>query len=376
MTTILFIEDEKMLRDEVAEWLMFEGYEVLTAADGVEGANLAMMHQPDLIICDIMMPNMDGYGVMLHVRANSLTQLTPFIFTTAKASHDDIRYGMTMGADDYITKPYFRDELLAAVSRQLEKKEAQHAARTEEVESWKIAFEHEHQLRLLKAKMIAMFSQDFRTPLTTIMASISIVRDYADRLDDASRRKHLDRAEALTHELMQMLDDLFFLAQMDANTLNFKLEPVYVGHFIGQLVDELQAGYGETHTLKYHNRFSDLIMTDPRLLRQITSNLISNAIKFSPPGSSVEITIENRGGRNYALSVQDKGIGIPPEDQQRLFSAFERGSNVKDKPGAGLGLAIVQAAVDLLEGSVHLDSHPGIGTTMTVVLPIIHFKMK
>src|SRR5258705_13367128 len=106
MTKILVIEDKSLLRNEVMEWLVVEGYEVIGAADGVEGVNLALGSVPDVIICDIAMPGLDGYGVMLDVRANPQTQLTPFIYMTAKASLDDIRQGMALVADDYITKPF------------------------------------------------------------------------------------------------------------------------------------------------------------------------------------------------------------------------------------------------------------------------------
>ncbi len=369
MTKILLIEDEDMLRGDIAGWLTFEGYEVLTAADGVEGANAAILDTPDLIICDIMMPRLDGYGVMLHVRANSLTHLTPFIFTTAKVDHDDIRRGMSLGADDYITKPFSRLELLQAVQVQLEKRDAQKREQDLEVESWRLVLEQEHEQRVLKAKMVAMFSHDFRNPLATIMSSISLVRDYADRMDEQRRVAHLNRAEASVRQLIQMLDDMLFLAQADSDNLNLKPESLYVGQFIEQLVEEFKTVYGETHKLFFESHFTDTFMIDPRLLRQIATNLISNAIKYSPPGSKVHVALEN-DIEHFSLTVKDQGIGIPQSDQSRLFSAFQRGSNVKEKSGTGLGLAIVQQAVDMLGGSVHLESQVGVGTMITVHIPI------
>lgn len=115
MTKILLIEDEAPLRTEVAEWLVFEDYDVMQAGDGVAGVEAAFAHAPDLILCDIMMPRLDGYGVLLEVNSNPSTAATPFIFLTAKASHDDFRGGMSSGADDYITKPFTREELLSAI---------------------------------------------------------------------------------------------------------------------------------------------------------------------------------------------------------------------------------------------------------------------
>src|SRR5258707_7424131 len=122
MTQILVIEDETMLREEVLDWLTFEGYEAVGAQDGLVGVETAAEHRPDLIICDITMPRLDGYGVLLEIQANPATIGIPFIFVTARASQEDTRKGMASGADDYITKPFTRLDLLQAVKAPLEKK--------------------------------------------------------------------------------------------------------------------------------------------------------------------------------------------------------------------------------------------------------------
>src|SRR5258707_7943590 len=122
MTKILVIEDEAMLRKEVLDILTFEGYEAIGAEDGLAGVECARRERPDLIVCDITMPRLDGYGVLLEIQANPATTDIPFIFVTARASHEDTRKGMASGADDYITKPFTRLDLLQAVKAPLEKK--------------------------------------------------------------------------------------------------------------------------------------------------------------------------------------------------------------------------------------------------------------
>ncbi len=373
MFKILVIEDEEMLRRDVTEWLTFEGYEVFTAVDGVDGVNAAAIHLPDLIICDIMMPRLDGYGVLLDIRTNSLTQMTPFIFTTARAGHDDIRNGMNQGADDYLTKPFARLELLQAVQNQIKKKAAYEREKQRQIEVWRVAFEQEHEQRLLKAKMVGMFSHDFRNPLTTIMSSIGIVRDYADRLDEQRRLIHLNRAEASVRQLVQMLDEMLFLSQIDSNSLSIQMETVSVEDLLQLLVNEFQTLHNTTHKLLFESKFPNPILSDTRLLRQIVTNLISNAIKYSPDGGEVSISLDTYEG-GYRLTVQDHGIGIPEVDQSRMFDAFQRGSNVKEMQGTGLGLVIVKQAVDLLGGSVRLESQVGVGTTIIVQIPLIDEK--
>src|SRR5689334_13856266 len=122
MTKILIIEDEQILREEVTKWLQLEDYETFNAPDGLAGISEALAHKPDLIICDITMPLLDGHGVLLELRANPVTVDTPFIFVTARAAYEDVRQGMDLGADDYIIKPFGRVELLQAVRTRLGKK--------------------------------------------------------------------------------------------------------------------------------------------------------------------------------------------------------------------------------------------------------------
>lgn len=121
MPSILVIDDEHLLREEVVEILQFEGYETLDAPNGRVGVTLAKNHQPDLVLCDISMPEMDGYGVLYELRADPCTNTTPVIFLTARADRTQIRYGMELGADDYLTKPFTNSELLGAIFSRLDR---------------------------------------------------------------------------------------------------------------------------------------------------------------------------------------------------------------------------------------------------------------
>jgi two-component system sensor histidine kinase/response regulator len=366
---ILVIDDETILRSEVADWLTFEGHEVITAENGRVGVEQAVQWHPDLIICDVTMPYLDGFGVLLEVHSNLTTIQVPFIFVTARATHDDIRQGMSLGADDYIAKPFTRMQLLEAVQRQWGK----HSAREQEyqLEMFQLqdALAQEQEQRLLKARLIAMFSHDFRNPLATILSSKNLISEYADRLTPERQRVIYNRIEASVKQLIQMLDDMLIVSQMETGNLNFKPESLNVGALFQLIVEEFQATNGNTHTLIYENHVTFDSAADVRLLRQIGSNLISNAIKYSPRGSTVRITL-NTGEQDYVLVVADQGIGISPEDQKRLFEAFQRGKNVGEVAGTGLGLAIVKRAVELYGGSIRMESAVNQGTSMVVTFPI------
>ncbi|MBI5928305.1 MAG: hybrid sensor histidine kinase/response regulator [Chloroflexi bacterium] len=370
MTKILVIDDETMLRDEIVEWLTLEGYETLSAENGMEGLNLAFRYLPDLIACDITMPQLNGYEVLQEIRANQTTTHIPFIFLTARAGYEDIRQGMTSGADDYITKPFTRLELLQTIQARLDKQATQLVSYQRQVDQLQHALIQADEQRLLKAKMVAIFSHDFRNPITTILWSNNILRHYEDRLDKERRLANINRIEAAAQQLMQMLDDLLFISQMESGNLDFKPESLSIGDFLAKIIDEFQAIHSETHHLLFEDRFSGEITLDPRLLRQIAANLISNAIKYSLPVTEIYITLDNHEGQECLLTVQDQGIGIAENDQMHLFEVFKRGSNVGDIGGTGLGLAIVKQAVDFLGGSIRLESQIGVGTKVTVTMPL------
>ncbi len=158
------------------------------------------------------------------------------------------------------------------------------------------------------------------------------------------------------------------MAQLETGKLDLKLKPLNVGLFIQQIVDNFQIIYDKKHIIWFKNQETAAQPIDSRLLHQIADNLISNAIKYSLPGGEVRVLVDNYTGQ-CRLTVQDQGIGIPAADQIQLFDAFQRGSNVGNVPGTGLGLALVKQAVALLGGSIHCESQVGMGTTMTVMLP-------
>lgn len=371
MSKVLVIEDDSSMRDQVIECLLLEGYETTAAMDGIEGVEQAFRSLPDVILCDIAMPRLDGLGVLLELRSNPLTAGSAFIFLTARASHEDIRRGMELGADDYITKPFTGFEVLRAIETQLEKKVLREGQLQAEIKQWQQAFEQERKQRLFKAKLAAMFSHEFRNPLASILSSNSLLCNYFDRMDAARRMAHFTRIEASVYQLMQMLDDMMLVSQMENGKLEFKPAPLDVAHFLQRIVEEFQAINGETHQIVYHARFSDPVSADSRLLQQVANNLISNAIKYSPHGSKIRVTLDHGDG-SWSLTIEDQGMGIPEADQARLFTEFERGSNVEGIEGTGLGLAIVKQAVELHRGSTHLESQVGVGTKITVTIPMVN----
>lgn len=368
MPKILIIEDEAPLRADIIEWLTFEGYEAIGAEDGVAGVETAFRCQPDLIVCDINMPRMDGYSVLLEVHASPITASTPFIFLTAKSAYEDVRKGMKLGADDYLRKPFKRLDLLQAIETKLQRKAKQEDEHQQQVELLQQLLDDEREQRLLKARLVAMFSHDFRNPLLGIITSAQMIRYDLEDSSEARQALHVDRIEASAGQLLQMLDDMLLISQMEAGKLTFRPERLNLEAFFQQIVDDFLSIHGKTHQIMYESRLMETVSADPRLLRHMAVNLISNSIKYSPAGGEVRITLTH-AERYWILTVEDRGIGIPEGDLAQLFAPFHRAANVGEIAGTGLGLAIVQQAAELHGGAVHITSRVGEGTTVTVKIP-------
>lgn len=369
MTKILVIENDPLLRQDILDWLALEGYDTLSAGDGAAGIEAAFRYVPDLIVCNIAGPSLDGYGVLLELHSSPITPGIPFVFLVAEAASEAARKGIDTGADDYITKPLRQTDLIEAIRRRLQKRFLHEQEREHEVDLLRQSLADEREQRLLKTKLVAMFSHDFRNPLTSILSSNTLLREYSDRMDEERRLTHFSRIDASVRQLVQMLDDMLLVMQMESHNLTFKPLSVNPAQLVRNIVGEFQAIYGETHHILFESRFSRDVSADSRLLRTIAVNLISNAIKYSPKWSDVRVSL-GEVDENFTLSVQDYGIGIPLVDQARMFAAFQRGSNVGGQSGSGLGLAIVKQSAELHEGWVSLESYPGNGTTMTVTIPI------
>ncbi len=368
MARILVVEDEDAIRDEVTDWLGFEGYEVCSAPNGRLALEAIRHKLPDLIVSDIAMPEMNGYDLLLTVRLESSLAQTPFIFLTAAVDRDAVRKGMTLGADDYITKPFTNLELLNSVRTQLAKRGTQYAQQQAEINLLNSALSEERERRLLKSRLIAMISHDFRNPLAAIISSSDLIKNYEDRMTAERRHQYLDRINGSVHLLLQMLDDLMMVAAMESGHLDFTVEVVDITRFLDTIIDEFRLIDQGGHEILFEEQGSVTIEGDARLLRQLIVNLLSNSLKYSPTETHIKVGMIEQPAY-IELTVEDQGIGIPLEDLPNLFEPFHRSDNAKGFKGMGLGLTIVKQAVDLHGGMVSVESEVGYGTRFTVLLP-------
>lgn len=368
MAKIMVIEDEAAIREEVIEWLQFEGHSVSGADSGRPAIEAILQDPPDIVLCDIWMPEMDGYAVLIELRSNPMLSHIPFVFLSASASHEAVRYGMDLGADDYLTKPFTHAELLRAIESRLQKHTSQNDQIRERLEVLTEALEEERTKRLLKTRLVAMFSHDFRTPLSSIMSSVELIRHYESRMTPERKAMHLDRIDGSVHQLLQMLDDMLLVAQMESGSFQYHPEPLELAEWVGEILEEFRTMYGMTRTLTLKADVGCCVQADRRLFRQILVNLVANAIKYSNEDSEVIVWVKHTGDQ-IELIVEDHGIGIPAEDLESVFEPFHRAGNAEEFKGTGLGLTIVKEAVERHAGTIRIESEVGVGSRFIVSLP-------
>jgi signal transduction histidine kinase len=237
------------------------------------------------------------------------------------------------------------------------------------------SLQKERELNELKSRFIARASHEFRTPLAVILTSSDLLKTYGARMSDEQREEKLSRLQKEVRNIAVMLDDLLTISKGE-ELKEFDPELIDLQACAREVAHEIQEGVGMQHRIEVECQGNcTSVYADRKLLQRIIINLLSNAVKYSPIGSTIEVTTTCDKSR-IVLEVEDHGIGIPQEDQYRLFEAFHRAKNVDHISGTGLGLAIVKQAVELHGGTVTVNSQLGKGTVFTVVLPNLAVKEK
>jgi PAS domain S-box-containing protein len=229
----------------------------------------------------------------------------------------------------------------------------------------------EKELSELRAKFVTMVSHEFRTPLTTIQFSAGLLQDYSSQWSMEKKLTHFVRIQLAIKRMTELLEDILVIGKIEANTLQFQPVSLNLELFCRQLVEEQQLNDSNQHpiALIVEGGNTDAQM-DEKLLRQMLGNLISNALKYSTAGTSVDLHLKCQNGE-VVFQIKDRGIGIPQADQERILETFYRATNVGTISGTGLGLAIVKRAVELHSGNLAINSQEGTGTTFTITLPLI-----
>jgi signal transduction histidine kinase len=362
MAKILVIDDENTLRHTISTILRYAGYEVVDAADGRAGVRLASEHMPDLIVSDIVMPGLDGYGLLSTLRDNAETAAIPVIFVTALAERQAIRQGMELGADDYLVKPFAPVDLLNTVKTRLQRQAV-------------LAEKHDTTLRILRKNIVYALPHEMRTPLHLILGFAQVLEMHHHK---ASSEDILQATGAIIkagHRLEHLIENYLAYAQMELIATDPQETDALRNHFTDDPTHIISSAARTCADV--YDRVGDLLLelqgTALRIaqesLAKLISEVVDNAFKFSKPGTPVHITSMCQD-RQFVLHICDRGRGMSAEQIKNVgaYMQFERA--FYEQQGLGLGLAIVRRLVELHGGQLEIESILNQGTHVHIRLPL------
>lgn len=358
MSKVLVIDDTSDIRTIIAESLKMHGFSALMAGDGQSGIATAKEELPDLIICDINMPSMDGYATLQALREDDRTATIPFIFLTGATDKLNMRRGMEMGADDYLTKPFTQKELLAAVNTRLEKKAEEKR-------------QSEKKLNELRGNITLALPHELRTPLNGILGLASLlVEDHAtiskEELLESAR--YIQQSALRLHHLIENFLVFSQIELMSGESVlidnNNSLTPVRVLEVVPDVAQKVAEAYERKADLKLEIVDASIQIPSENLAK-ITEELVDNAFKFSETGRPVTVVAEIVD-HDFHLSIKDQGRGMAPESIASIGPHMQFERDVYEQQGSGLGLIIAKRLTELLGGKFNISSQQGKGTVVRV----------
>ena len=363
--TILVVEDEQAILEIITFFLEDEGYRVVQALNGEAALSLLEVARPNLIISDIRMPGMDGFAFCEAVRANSDFGQLPFIFLTGKDERADVRRGMGLGADDYLTKPFEPEELLSAVQVRLARAAETQAAIVRAGSG-------------LQDQIIQSLTHEFRTPLSLVVGYTELLESTGQDMQEGDFESVMNGLHTGSRRLVSLVEDFLLLSKLRTGKIAEEVAEEPVPEIVADMIVRMVAG--QMSSLASAKNISVVIeCTAPdvtvRIGRQhlgdIFARLFDNAIKFSnrDGGQVVVRTAQEQG--SWVLCIADDGIGIREEAHAWIFEAFQQVDRSRmEQQGTGIGLTIVKGLVEIYGGRIGLESTPGVGSTFSVWLPI------
>lgn len=359
---ILVIEDENDVRLNILEILTSGGFDSFNADNGKTGIQLAKERSPDLIICDIKMPDFDGYTVLEALRQDPKTAMIPFIFLTAKADKADMRHGMNLGADDYLTKPFRRVELLDTIAARLKRHSAQREIQKKVNEL--------QQINNQKNDLLNTITHDLRAPLTTIKVALQLMEAMPE-----NRRQYIEIALNACDQGDELIQNLLDLYQLESDGALAPPEPLNLRELLCKTAEAFQVRTRDCQQILKVSlpETMPVIVTDGLSLRRILVELLNNACKYTQSGGKICFKVREELSQTQTPMLQfmiANQSEIPVKNLPHIFDKFYRvpGSGRWQKGGTGLGLALVKKLVEQLQGSIIVKSETG-WTTFVVELP-------
>lgn len=351
-TKILVIEDELNIRESLAELLELKDYEVITAQNGQEGIINAIKHTPDLILCDVMMPIFDGYQVLSLIRKNKTLANTPFLFLTAKTSKEEIREGMSLGADDYLTKPFTSKELFNAVEVRLSRSTDQNK-------------ELKRKLQHFSNQFSASNYHEINTPLTGVISTSRFLLENYASMDMKDIEEMLQMIVVSGERLHRTfnnttLGNQILMAKLSGDTAQLAIfaegttSSCY--EMLNEIISEITSKYNREKDFTSSIFKTDATLDIPKeYFEKVIFEVLDNAFKFSNSGSPIHLNaaITEDG---YTITITDNGRGFKTGAIRKIdaFQQFDR--LYYEQQGSGIGLFLAKSLTEINNGSFHIKS--------------------
>lgn len=362
MPRILVIDDEVAMRQLLSTALQRAGYEVIDTGLGQVGIELALTEAPDLVLCDVGLLDLSGYDVLKALRARPETHNTPVVLITGMADLQGMREGMTLGADDYVPKPFDLEELLVLLAARLRKAD-------------NLRHEAETKAKKLRSHISMMLPHELLSPLSGIIGLADILRDDAvtlKRTEAAEIGRDIQRSGERLHRLIRnflIYSQLELLAAEPERIAALRQSaPCQLRKVLGEVAERVAERHQRRADLVLEPVSAEVAMSEPNLTK-LCEELLDNAFKFSAPGHPVEVHARLTDAKVW-LTISDEGSGIGDEILVSLRGADQFERLFYEKRTTGLGLAIAVRLAELHDGRALIQSHPGTGTSILVELPL------
>lgn len=369
--------DDNQRNLQVLGTLLDEKYRTAIAKDGTKALEFVSKRKPDLILLDIMMPDPNGFDVCAKLKASSETREIPIIFLTAKTETEDVLRGFELGAVDYVTKPFRKEELMARVETHLELKQSKEDLK-QTLEEYKIAKDTAEKATKAKSEFLARMSHEIRTPMNAVMGMTDLTL-HTELTSE--QRENLEAVRDSASHLLDIINDVLDLSKIEAGKVELDHTDFDLHNLLRSVIRSFSVQTDKKGIFLKLDQNADLpryLKGDPVRLRQIMVNLIGNAVKFTETGG-ITVTVSqepdtanhppttNHQPPTIRFSVTDTGIGIPEDKQKTIFETFSQAgiSTAGKYGGTGLGLSICRQILDLMGGEIQVQSEPGKGSTFS-----------
>ncbi|MFO7864877.1 MAG: hybrid sensor histidine kinase/response regulator [Salinivirgaceae bacterium] len=354
---ILIVDDFVSNIQVMASMLKPHNYDIEFTTSGTEALEWVQQEEFDLILLDVMMPEMDGFEVCARLKKNNKTKDIPIIFVTAKTDEESIQRGFKAGAVDFLTKPYRESELVARVKNHI----------TLELQRKELLVTNQ-----AKDRLFSIIGHDLKNPMGNIYGFLKLLSEGYDSFSDEKKKQYIGFLLESSKQNLKLLEELLEWSRTQTNSKPFQPEQFDLAHLVDEVVISMQkiANKKSIRITKKINYYST-VYADSNMIKTVLRNLIGNAIKFTEPEGNVKISItKNDEDERVVVSIEDSGVGIPEKNIDKLFNIEHHISTngTDDEKGTGLGLILCKEFINKHNEKIWVESEINKGSTFSFTL--------